>query len=321
MKTICHKNEDYEELAERIGQKYLNRRLSRQMKIVARYNTKRVSAPFLSENDKLMPTILKFLLNTLGHYQRGMDNALKYRVEKVNVPIDNLPFEFNGFRILQLTDIHANTIMDNGDKLIRVLRSLEIDMCVLTGDFRFSTRRVFEPAIRVTKKIVKALDPPYGFAGILGNHDFVEFVPLLESMGIKMFLNEALSINKNGDKIWLAGIDDEHYFKCSDIPTSMSDIPEKAVTIMLSHSPETYIAAEKAGVNYLICGHTHGGQICLPGNIPILKNARCPRRFCSGQWHYRRMKGYTSRGVGVSSLPVRFFCPPEITLHELNLCA
>jgi len=95
-------------------------------------------------------------------------------------------------------------------------------------------------------------------------------------------------------------------------------VPEKEVRILLSHTPETYAEAEDAGVDYIICGHTHGGQVCLPGGIPIITNAKCPRSFCSGSWEYRKMLGYTSRATGSSGLSVRFNCPPEITIHKLE---
>ena len=88
--------------------------------------------------------------------------------------------------------------------------------------------------------------------------------------------------------------------------------------MLLSHTPELYRQAAHAGFDLMLCGHTHGGQICLPGGVPVLTNADCPRRYCAGRWRHHRMHGYTSRGTGVSMVDVRLNCPPEVTLHRLR---
>jgi hypothetical protein len=86
----------------------------------------------------------------------------------------------------------------------------------------------------------------------------------------------------------------------------------------LAHSPEPYRLAAHAGFDLMLSGHTHGGQICLPGGIALMTNADCPRRFCKGAWRYHTMQGYTSVGSGSSVVGVRFNCPPEMTLHQLR---
>ena len=88
---------------------------------------------------------------------------------------------------------------------------------------------------------------------------------------------------------------------------------------MLSHTPEVYRQAAEAGFALMLSGHTHGGQLCLPGSIPIKLEAVLPRQMGAGAWKYRGMNGYTSVGVGTSILPVRLNCPAEVTLHVLRL--
>ncbi len=95
-------------------------------------------------------------------------------------------------------------------------------------------------------------------------------------------------------------------------------IPDGVISILLSHTPEIYRQAAHADFDLLLSGHTHGGQICLPGAIPITLDATLPRRMGSGPWRYRRMVGYTSVGVGSCLVAVRLNCPPEITLHRLR---
>ena len=307
----------YTHLSQRIGNTHLAKRLIRQVTLAANFYSKTTPARFHFENVQWIHVGLKIMLKMTGLYKKGLKNAIDYRLERVTVPIKNLPPLFNGFKILQISDIHADVLLDRGERLKRILRRITADICVFTGDFRFMTQNVHAKALAMTKEISDCMGEHCPRFGILGNHDFIEFVPGLESAGIQMLLNEAVPIEKNGASIWLAGIDDAHLYGCHDIEKALSQIPEGAVKILLSHTPETYAEASTAGVDYLLCGHTHGGQICLPGGIPLMTNAKCPNKYCKGAWKHEEMKGYTSRGTGSSGVPVRFFCPPEITLHEL----
>ena len=126
------------------------------------------------------------------------------------------------------------------------------------------------------------------------------------------------TINRDDQRIFIAGIDDAHFYRADNIEKAASGIPSNEFSILLSHTPEIYQQAAHADFNVLLSGHTHGGQICLPGGIPITLDSVLPRHMGSGSWRYRDMSGYTSVGVGCSIVPVRFNCPPEITLHVLQ---
>jgi len=134
-----------------------------------------------------------------------------------------------------------------------------------------------------------------------------------------MLLNETEQLVREGEHIYLAGIDDAHCFRVDNIGKAASEIRDGAFSILLSHTPEIYRQAAHAGFNLLLSGHTHGGQICLPGSVPITLDSVLPRRMGSGAWEYHTMVGYTSVGAGSSIVAVRFNCPPEITLHRLNV--
>jgi uncharacterized protein len=125
-------------------------------------------------------------------------------------------------------------------------------------------------------------------------------VPDLEAMGIRMLLNECAPIMRGGATIYLAGIDDAHFYRVDNIKKAASGIPHEAFSILLSHSPEIY-----RDFDLLLSGHTHGGQICLPVSIPLTLGSILPRRFGAGAWQYHNMAGYTSTGVGSSIVPVR----------------
>src|SRR6202008_4205902 len=142
-------------------------------------------------------------------------------------------------------------------------------------------------------------------------------VPDLEGLGIRMLLNECVSISRHNEQIYLAGIDDANFYRVDSIEQAPSSIPPCSFTILLSHTPEVYRHAAHAGFDLLLSGHTHGGQICLPGSIPVTLDSVLPRKFGAGAWTYHEMARYPPVGVGSSIVTVRINCLPEITLHRL----
>jgi predicted MPP superfamily phosphohydrolase len=153
--------------------------------------------------------------------------------------------------------------------------------------------------------------------GVLGNHDTIRMAPDLERMGVRILLNEHVEIEREGASIFLAGVDDAHFYRVDNLEKAATGVPEGAFSILLSHTPEIYRQAAHAGFDLMLSGHTHGGQICLPGGVPLTLESSLPRRMGRGGWRYGEMAGYTSAGCGACVVPVRFNCPPEITLHRL----
>jgi predicted MPP superfamily phosphohydrolase len=200
-----------------------------------------------------------------------------------------------------------------------MLPDIDCDVCVLTGDYRAQTFGSYEHALSGVARLCSALKKP--IYGVLGNHDTVRMVPRLEDMGIQMLLNENLAIERGNQRIYLAGIDDAHFYRVDNIEKAATGIPFGSFSILLSHTPEVYQQASYADFSLVLSGHTHGGQICLPGRIPVTLSSVLPRNMGSGAWKYRDLIGYTSVGAGSSIVPVRFNCPPEITLHRLRQLA
>src|SRR5215212_2722555 len=190
------------------------------------------------------------------------------------------------------------------------------EVFVLTGDYRGRTFGPFQPALDGVARVGTHLKQP--IYAVLGNHDTIQMVPGLEAMGIRVLLNECETIVRKDQRIYLAGIDDAHFFRVDNIEKAALSIPRGEFSILLSHTPEVYRQAAHANFDLMLSGHTHGGQICLPGSIPIKLEAVLPRRMGAGPWQYRDMTGYTSVGAGSSVVPVRLNCRPEITLHHLS---
>ena len=261
---------------------------------------------------------LKTLLKLTGVWPIAVRNALSYTIVEHEVPIPHLPSAFENFRILHLSDLHIEGMVDKGQSLTAALAPLQYDLCVLTGDYRFRTFGNYDKTLTLMHTLTSHIHAPYGISGILGNHDWLEMVPGLEQCGIRMLMNEAQPIEKGNDAIWLLGLDDVHFYETGDLNKAVKEAPENATRILLVHSPEIIPEAAQAGMDLYLCGHSHGGQICLPGGTPILTHCRCPRPYKAGRWQHEHMRGYTSRGVGTSLFPIRLFCQPEIIIHTLR---
>lgn len=273
---------------------------------------------FHIENWYSIHSVIRNTLKLTGLYWRGRRNAERIQVRHHDVKLPELPTSFDGFTILHLSDMHVDISHGAMQRLIELLPGIRYDICVLTGDFRGKTFGPFDAALEGLALVRAHLkDPVYG---VLGNHDTVGMVPGMEEMGIRMLLNEAETIVRGDRRIHLAGIDDAHYFRVDNIEKAASQFPHDEFSILLSHTPEIYRQAAHADFNLLLSGHTHGGQICLPGSIPITLDSVLPRHMGSGPWKYHDMVGYTSVGAGSVIVPVRLNCLPEMTLHHLR-CA
>jgi uncharacterized protein len=271
---------------------------------------------FHIENWYKAPWLIRNSLRLVGLYRRGRRNAERVEVRTNAVRSTKLPEAFDGFTILQISDMHVEISDGAMDRVIKLLPELTYDICVLTGDFRAKTYGPFDATLAGVARVRSHINGP--LYGVLGNHDTIQMVRGLEAMEIRMLLNESEAITREGECLHLAGIDDAHYHRVDNIEKVASPIPEDAFSILLSHTPEIYRQAAHAGFDLLLSGHTHGGQICLPGSIPITLDSVLPRRMGAGAWQYHEMAGYTSVGVGSCVVPVRFNCPPTITLHRLE---
>lgn len=271
---------------------------------------------FHIENWYSLHSLIRATLKLTLLYGRGKRNTLAIQERHNTFYLPKLPVAFNGYTILHISDLHLDMNPELPEKLVEKVHRLDYDICVLTGDYRASTRGSIDPAIIALEILRPHIKQPV-FA-ILGNHDSIRMVQPMEAMDIHVLLNESVPLEKNGESIYLAGIDDPHYYRADNLEKTSDGIPIDALSILLSHSPEMYRNAAHAGFDVMLSGHTHGGQICLPGGIPIMCNIACPRRYCRGSWHHHQLQGYTSVGSGSSIVDVRLNCPPEITLHKLR---
>jgi predicted MPP superfamily phosphohydrolase len=304
-----------EKLEQRLGRLHAKQRLGIEKDHETQVFTRGRSF-FHIENWYSVHSLIRNSLKISGLYWRGRRNAERLLLKHNRIRLTDLPSAFENYVILHISDMHVDISERAMEHLIELAGDLEYDACVLTGDFRGKTFGSFDATLEGLARVRAHLKEPV--YGVLGNHDTILMLPGMEELGIRMLINEAETIERGGQRIHFVGIDDAHYYRVDNIEKAASTIPHDEFSILLSHTPEIYRQAAHAEFNLLLCGHTHGGQICLPGSVPITLDAAMPRRYGAGSWQYHNMVGYTSVGAGSCIVPVRINCPPEITLHYLE---
>ncbi len=306
----------FEWLAGRVGPLHLKQRLGIEADQEERVFGNNGVRFFHHESWYSVHALIRTALRFSGLLGRARRNAMAIELRHHQVHIPDLPSAFDGFKILHLTDLHLDMHEDFPEVLAERVRTLDYDVCVLTGDYRYRTFGPFERALEGLRRVRDHLkDSVYG---VLGNHDSIHMVPGIEALGIRLLINESATLRRGDERVHLLGIDDPHYYRAHNLERACRDIDPGSVSILLAHSPEIYQHAAHAGIDLLLCGHTHGGQLCLPGGAPLVYDAECPRRMARGAWSYHGLKGYTSVGAGSSIVGLRLNCPPEVTIHELR---
>ena len=265
---------------------------------------------------RVIRPILTLGLRVLGLYRHGYRQFHNLRVRRNTLAIRRLPDAFEGFTLLQMSDLHIDLDPSLVDSVAAAIAGLQYDVCVITGDFRNSTIGTWDEVVPPMKRLVEQIRAPV--YAVLGNHDFSSMVPPLEAAGVRFLVNESAVLERGGAALHLVGIDDPNIYATHDLDYALRGVPPGAVKILLSHSPVIYREAAARGFEALLAGHTHGGQVCLPGGGILVRNDRSPRRFLRGAWRHGDLLGYTSSGTGSCGIPIRFNCPPEVTLHTLQ---
>ena len=246
----------------------------------------------------------------------GRRNAESVFLNEFEVGLSNLPEGFDGCRILLITDLHFGGMEDFAEKLVGVVAGAEYDYCILGGDYSF--RHYSQGWQEELDELVRFLKERSGVFAILGNHDVYDTAERLDGLGVEVLLNGHVCLERGGDRAYVVGVDDCHYYNAAEFEEAQVGIAEGAFKMLLCHSPEMYVEAERAGYSLYLAGHTHAGQLCLPGGVAVVSRTPGPRMLIKGLWRHGGMVGYTSSGAGSAGVAARFFCPPEIALMTLR---
>lgn len=306
----------FDSLKNRLGEAFLKRRLTQQADHYARLSHQGEGV-FKIERFVKIDGIAERALKLSLLWKRAHRNIFDIEIVEQEWHLPRLPPNFDGFRLLHLSDLHIDIDRRLHLAITAAVSACPHDAMVITGDYRNSTNEDYGPSMRLMEPILEARSLPQ--FGILGNHDFIEMVWELEGHGLPMLVNEAAAIERKGQHLWIAGVDDPHFYATHDFARARRHIPEDACTILLCHSPEVHAEAGGHNFDLMLSGHTHGGQLCLPGGRHIvLPTKGLKQAFVKGRWQSGSLQGYTSRGTGSCGVAARLNCRPEITVHVLR---
>ena len=246
----------------------------------------------------------------------AIDEASSLSLERVDIKIARLPKKLDGFRIIHLSDIHHSpfTNLEHIERAVKIANRLKPDMFILTGDYVSHDKKYITPVA----KVMGQLSAAYGTYACLGNHDHwtdpVQVAKKFRDNGIHVLVNEGFRFEAREASFWLAGVDD-HMVGQTDLAAALKGSFPDEMKLLLAHNPIIFRQATRFGVDLTLSGHTHGGQVKV--RDPEKKHfAR--RRLSSGLHRRKDSQIYITRGIGTVVLPIRYQCPPEISLLELR---
>jgi predicted MPP superfamily phosphohydrolase len=253
--------------------------------------------------------------------------ANRPKLVSIEVPLSRLAQSWDGFRIAQLSDLHYDDLFSVVPlrKAVEIVNGLQPDLVVVTGDFITSPvlkRRSL--AIRAAKAIepcaqlVAQIQARFGILASLGNHDAstdpAHITAVLQSHNISVLRNRSLPLERDGQRLWLAGVDDVLAGK-PDLDRTLKGIPQGEPVVLLAHEPDFADSVSHADLQ--LSGHSHGGQIRIPlvgaPYLPVMG-----RKYPRGLRRIGPLTLYTNAGIGTIVVPMRLQCPPEVTLITLR---
>ncbi len=276
---------------------------------------------FAGVNDAAMATA-RALLRLSRTEGLAMRRARAVRRTDLTVAVPDLPLDLDGYRILHVTDPHFDALPGLAEAIVAAAGDARPHLGLFGGDYRAAADGPFREAgvvsdVMAVMRGVRARD---GWFGVLGNHDPHDIVAPLERAGLRMLVNETVRVRVGEARLLVAGPDDVNRFY-TDAARIALEPPERRrgeFGVALVHSPELAPEAAAAGYGLYLAGHTHGGQIRpWPGRPPVTHLHRC-RGLWGGPWRVDGMTGHTSRGAGVSGVPLRIACRAEMILATLR---
>ena len=252
----------------------------------------------------------------------GVNDSEDFEITRTDIRMPDLPDALIGFTIAMIADLHAGPFMDF-ETLVRyvpVIQSAKPDMILLPGDFVMNRNEEVDPVCEV----VRRLTAPFGVYGCLGNHDFFadpDFIAReLSNAGVRMLRDEHFIIDPHGEKLALIGIDDVRRYHPFDklFAQAVKGLDPSVPNILLCHKPYYLENAASWGVDFMVSGHTHGGQIVLARIFDVvITPAALISGYIDGLYTHDATRMYVTRGIGTVGIPLRINCPPEVSLFRL----
>lgn len=266
------------------------------------------------------PTPLRSITAGLMQMARAaLAEPYQLTVERVAVGLRRLPRSLDGLKIVHLSDIHHSpfTGREQVERAVEIANGLQPDIIALTGDYVSHEREYVAPCAEMLGR----LRARRGVYAVLGNHDnWVDaalITDLFRSERINVLVNEGMRFEHRGASFWLAGVNDT-MVGLEDLPLALAGSSADEMKVLLAHNPVILRRAARAGVDLVLSGHTHGGQVTWRSEAS--PSGRVRRRILRGLGRRGETQIYVTRGLGTVVLPLRYGCRPEVSLLELR-CA
>ena len=240
-------------------------------------------------------------------------------VHRTSISLPNLPEAFKGTKIAFLTDIHHGPFISlrHIQNLVQTTNELKPDVIVMGGDYVHKDRKYIAPCFNALSK----LESPNGTFGVLGNHDHWESAPetrqAMKDNEVIELTNAGKWLKKNGEKVWLGGVDDLWCGK-QDLDKALGEATDEDAVILLCHNPDYVEGIRDRRVGLVLSGHTHGGQAVLPFIGAPFVPSRYGQKYLNGLIKTEYTQVFVSKGLGTVTPPLRFCCRPEIVLITLK---
>ncbi|WP_224959737.1 metallophosphoesterase [Geomonas subterranea] len=261
-----------------------------------------------------------FLAGGIAFFPYLYYQKVSVAVRRYRVPVQNLPTGFHGFTILHITDLHGKEFGERGESLLAILRGLSFDLVAVTGDLVLRTAPSLSPALELVRGIGRFSKSPV--FSVSGNHEWraqlaSQVNAKLEQAGVRVLKNEAEMLQRGEDRLWVVGVDEPVTGRAS-LTEALPHADARAPRLLLAHAPHLFPQAAQAGVDLMLVGHTHGGQIRFPLiGAPYIPSMGYLPKWDYGLYRQGKSTMIVNGGLGESWFPIRFNNPPEVALVTL----
>jgi predicted MPP superfamily phosphohydrolase len=245
--------------------------------------------------------------------------ARALKVRRLTLPFPTLPEAFDGFTLLHVSDLHLLRFGTIPRQLMRVLPALPADLVVLTGDYKRHTYSSDVPIPGWMGRLASACRTREGILAVLGNKDHADMKRTFAPRGIDVLINESRTIERGGERLHVLGVDAANPVQEPEHAARVLDrFPRAGFRVLLAHTPDYIRGAAARGIELVLAGDTHGGQVLVPVLGALKVKSKLGRRYCRGVIREGGATLHISSGCGTANVPFRLFCPPEVTLLTLR---
>jgi predicted MPP superfamily phosphohydrolase len=253
----------------------------------------------------------------LGVYMFFEARALT--VSRRTLWLPTLPEPFDGSRLLHISDLHLMRFGTIPRQMLKVLPTLPADLAAFTGDYKRHTYSSDRPIPAWMGRIVRACRTRDGALAVLGNKDNADVKTTFAPHGLRVLLNESVAIERGGRCIHILGVHGPDPVRQPAQAARLLDrLPGEGFRVLLAHTPDYVRLASERGIDLMLAGDTHGGQILLPALGALKVKSKLGRRYCRGVIREGHTLLHISSGCGTANVPFRFRCPPEVSLLTLR---